>query len=134
MQQQVQVKRLLDHDYAEVFIARQSACSGDCHKCSGCGAQQETVFVKAKNRIGAMPGDKVIITSDNRQIFKAVLVVYVIPLVLLLAGYFAGYAAHWLPGLTAAVGFLLGLALAVAYNRHVERCHPVHYTITGWAS
>lgn len=133
MQQKVQVKRLLEHGYAEVFIERQSACSGDCHKCSGCGAQKETVFVRAKNAIGAKPGDKVIISTDDRQIFKAAMVVYIIPLVLLLAGYFAGYAAGWKPGLAAAAGFALGVVLIVLYNRHVERRRPVHFTITARA-
>ena len=39
MQQQVQVSRVFPDGDCEVFVRRESACSGDCHKCSGCGAQ-----------------------------------------------------------------------------------------------
>ena len=38
MQQIVKVTRLLEPGYAEVFLTRQSACSGDCGSCGGCGA------------------------------------------------------------------------------------------------
>ena len=58
MQQQVQVSRVFPDGDCEVFVRRESACSGDCHKCSGCGAQAQQVFVRAENAIGAQPGDK----------------------------------------------------------------------------
>ena len=38
MEQIVRVRRLLENGNAEVVHVRESACSGDCHKCSGCGA------------------------------------------------------------------------------------------------
>ena len=48
MEQTVRVKRTYDDGTAQVMHLRQSACSGDCHKCSGCGAAQETIFLKAE--------------------------------------------------------------------------------------
>lgn len=129
MRQKVQVKRLLEQGYAEVVATRRSACSGDCDHCGGCSIQKQFVHVKAKNKIGAQPGDQVVIDSNDNQIFKAIFVVYVIPLVLLLAGYFIGYAIGWLSGLFAAAGFVLGVLIAIAYNRYVERHDPVAYTI-----
>lgn len=48
MEQTVRVKRLLPNSMAEVVRIRESACSGDCHKCSGCGAAQQTVLLTAK--------------------------------------------------------------------------------------
>ena len=38
MEQLVRVKETYDDGTALVFRIRESACSGDCHKCSGCGA------------------------------------------------------------------------------------------------
>ena len=133
MQQRVQVAKVFPDGYAEVFVQRESACSGECHKCSGCGAAKQQVFVRARNAIGARPGDKVIVSSDDRQILPAMLVVYILPLVLLLAGYFAGLGLGVMPGITAAAGFGLGIILMILYNRHVQRKRPVTFVITAYA-
>lgn len=133
MQQRVQVAKVFPDGYAEVFVQRESACSGDCHKCSGCGAAKQQVFVRARNAIGARPGDRVIVTSDDRQILPAMLVVYILPLVLLLVGYFAGLGLGILPGIPAAAGFALGIVIMILYNRHVQEKKPVTFVITGYA-
>ena len=52
MEQSVRVKRLLPDGMAEVIRVRESACSGDCHKCSGCGAAQQNLLLTARNPIG----------------------------------------------------------------------------------
>ncbi len=132
MQQQVRVAKVFPDGYAEVFVERESACSGDCHKCSGCGAAKQRVFVRAKNPVGAQAGDQVIVYSDDRQVFSTMLVVYILPLLLLLGGYFAGLALDFLPGLLAALGFAGGIGLMILYNRHIQK-RPVSYVITGYA-
>lgn len=133
MQQQVRVLSIYPDGTAEVAAVRVSACSGDCHKCSGCGAQTQQVRVRADNPIGAVPGDSVIVESDNRQVLGAMLVVYILPLVLLIGGYFAGYALSVLPGLFALLGFLLGILIILIYNRRLKTKHPVHYVISAFA-
>ena len=133
MQQQVQVYRVYPDGFAEVFVRRESACSGDCHKCSGCGAQAQQVYVRARNSIGASPGDRVIVSTETKQVLPAMLVVYILPLALMLAGYFAGLAAHASPGLLSCLGFCLGVGLTVLYNRFVEKRRPVQYEITAYA-
>lgn len=133
MQQRVQVAKVFPDGYAEVFVQRESACSGDCHKCSGCGAAKQQVFVRARNAIGARPGEQVIVTSDDRQILSAMLVVYILPLILLLAGYFAGLGFGIMPGLMAAAGFGVGIVIMILYNRYVQQKRPVTFVITGYA-
>lgn len=133
MQQRVQVAKVFSDGYAEVFVQRESACSGECHKCSGCGAAKQQVFVRAKNPIGARPGDQVIVSSDDRQILPAMLVVYILPLILLLAGYFAGLALGAVPGLMAMLGLTVGIVLMLLYNRYVQRKCPVSFVITAYA-
>lgn len=133
MQQRVQVAKVFPDGYAEVFVQRESACSGECHKCSGCGAAKQQVSVRACNAIGARPGDKVIVTSDDRQILPAMLVVYILPLILLLAGYFAGLGLGITSGLLAAAGFGIGIVIMILYNRYVQRKRPVTFVITGYA-
>ncbi len=133
MQQQVQVARVFPDGDCEVFVRRESACSGDCHKCSGCGAQVQQVYVRAKNAIGARPGDQVIVASQDAQVLPAMLVVYILPLALMLGGYFAGLALALSPGLTACIGFVLGIGVIIAYDRLITKRRPVSYVVTAFA-
>ena len=43
MRTKATVNALLPDGRVEVLIARKSACSGDCHKCAGCGAVEQTL-------------------------------------------------------------------------------------------
>ena len=133
MTQKVRVKRVNPDGTARVFHVRQSACSGDCHKCSGCGAAKETMIVTAENPIRASVGDFVTLTSDTASVMKAVVVVYLLPLVLFFAGYALGAAIDWLPGLMGGFGFALGVAFAVWFDRHTAKKNDTVYTITGYA-
>lgn len=133
MRQQVEVKSVSPDGYAQVAAIRRSACSGDCHKCSGCGAVVQEVQVRAKNRIGAVPGDQVIVETGTGAVFSALLIVYMLPLVLLLIGYFVGYVLGILPGLFSLVGFVLGIVVILFYNRYVTRRKQMEFTITSFA-
>ena len=133
MEKIVRVHRLHSDGRADIILVRESACSGDCHKCSGCGAQKETMIVTAENPIQASVGDFVVVTSDTASVMKAVLAVYLIPLVLFFAGFGAGMAMEWKPGLLGALGFLLGVAYAIWFDRHTAKHNDTVYTITGYA-
>lgn len=131
MEQIVRIRRLMDDRTAEVVCIRESACSGDCHKCSGCGAAQETLIFQAENPIGAKAGELVTVSSAGGPVIKAAAMLYVVPLVLFFAGYLIG--AAWDRGaLTGCIGFALGIALAVLYDRKVLRHQKCVYTITGY--
>lgn len=133
MQQTVRVTRLLEAGYAEVFFERQSACSGDCHQCGGCGAVKEKLFVRAKNQIGAKPGDRVIIQSDTRSVMISVLCVYLIPMVLFFAGYALGAVLDFMPGLVGGIGFFLGVIPILLRNRYVQQKEECAFQITAFA-
>ena len=133
MEQIVRVHRLHPDGRADIILTRESACSGDCHKCSGCGAQKETMIVTAENPIKASVGDFVVVTSDTASVMKAVFAVYLIPLVLFFAGFGAGMAMDFRPGLLGALGFLLGMAYAVWFDRRTAKKNDTVYTITGYA-
>ena len=133
MEQIVRVHRLRSDGRADIILVRESACSGDCHKCSGCGAQKETMIVTAENPIRADVGDFVVLTSDTASVMKAVLVVYLIPLVLFFAGYALGASLGWNGALVGALGFALGMVLAVCFDRHTAKKNDTVYTITGYA-
>ena len=133
MEQIVRVKYTHSDGTATVAHMRQSACSGECHKCSGCGAQKETMIVPAENPIRAEVGDFVTLTSDTASVMKAVVAVYLIPLVLFFTGYALGHSLGLSGGLMGGLGFVLGVAFAVWFDRHTAKKGETVYTITGYA-
>ena len=110
MEQFVRVRNVHTDGTAEVVLIRQSACSGDCHKCSGCGAAEETVVFTAKNPIDAKPGDLVKVETATGAVLLAAAVTYLLPLVLFLAGYIAGLLL-WGVGVWMGIGCMLTIRL-----------------------
>ena len=132
MTQTVLVKALNPDGTAQVLHLRQSACSGDCHKCSGCGAAQEMLMLTAENPIGAGPGDTVVISSETGPVLTGAAVLYMLPLVLFFAGYALG--ALWqLGALIGCLAFVLGIGLCVLYDRKFAKKRKTIYTITEFA-
>ncbi len=111
-------------------VRRESACSGDCHKCAGCGAVTQTLQITASNPIGACKGDRVYVESSTATVLWAAVLVYLLPIVCFLLGYALG-AAVGHETLIAAVAFLLGWLPAVWYNRCVKK-RPPSYTLIGF--
>ena len=116
---------------AVVSVLRESACSGECHKCAGCGAVKQTLHIRAENPIGAGVGDKVYVDSSTGVVLWAAVLVYLVPIFGFFAGYFLG--SRWqCPGIFTVVGFLLGWGPALLYNAYVKKCPP-KYTLTAFA-
>ena len=133
MEQIVRVRETYSDGTAQVLLIRESACSGDCHKCSGCGAAKETLLVTAVNPIRADRGDLVTIRSESGPVLKAAAVLYMMPLVLFFLGYGLGAALAISGGIMGGLGFALGIALVVVYDRRFAKQVKTVYTITGYA-
>lgn len=133
MEQLVRVREIHNDGTADVIHVRESACSGDCHKCSGCGAARETVIFTAGNPIGARPGDLVRVESSTAPVLKAAVVLYVLPLLLFFLGYWLGTLPGSFGALGGGLGFVLGLGIVVAYDRLVVNKADLRYTITAFA-
>ena len=133
MEQLVRIKQTYDNGTALVVHLRESACSGDCHKCSGCGAAKETVLLTADNPIGARRGDLVKVTSATAPVLKAALVLYILPLILFFLAYWLGDVVWGRGALPGCLGFVLGIGIVVLYDRKVMRKADIRYTITGFA-
>ena len=133
MEQLVRVREVHNDGTAAVVHIRESACSGDCHKCSGCGAAKETVLFTADNPIGAAVGDFVKVESSTAPVLKAAMVLYVLPLVLFFLGYYIGYRLGNFGALVGAAGFVLGIVLVVVYDRKVMKKTDLIYKITAFA-
>lgn len=133
MEQIVRVREVYDDGTAQVVCIRESACSGDCHKCSGCGAAKETILLMAENPLGADIGDLVRLRSETAPVLKAAAVLYMMPLVLFFTGYALAAALELSGALLGCAAFLLSIVLIVCYDRRMAKKDKTIYTITGFA-
>ncbi len=105
---------------ARVQVQPRSAC-GHCQARSGCGTSLVAGFLGrrpgsfwAHNPLGARPGDQVVIGLDEAELRRASLLLYLLPILALVAGAVAGdrlgpQGTEW-PAILGALG---GLALAL---------------------
>ena len=133
MTQRVKVLSVADDGTAQVIHIRQSACSGDCHQCSGCGAAQETLIFTVQNPIGAKAGDFVQVQSRSAPVLKAAAVLYLVPLLLFFAGYCAGELICGQGGAFGCIAFALGICGSILYDRNIVRKQKTVYTISDFA-
>ena len=133
MTQEVVVRAVHADGTAQVLHLRQSACSGDCHKCSGCGAAQEALMLTAENPVGAKPGDTVVIQSETGPVLLGAAMLYMLPLVLFFVGYALGAALWQMGALVGCLAFVISIVLCVAYDRKFAKKRKIIYTITGFA-
>lgn len=96
--------------FAEVEITRSSACGENCTSCGLCPGQ--TVRVFAVNSAGAKTGDTVIIDMADKKVLSAAFLVYIVPVIMLIAGYFISDALFHSEGLAILTGFIF---LAVTF-------------------
>ena len=129
MEQTVRVKSCDSQGTAQVIHIRQSACSGDCHKCSGCGAAKEQLLLTVQNPIGAKPGQTVRISASSGPVLKAAAILYLMPIALLIAGYLL-LMPFGSGGWGGGIGFGLGVLLVWLYDRKVASKQKTEYTIT----
>ena len=129
MEQLVKVQKRNPDGTAQVLCIRESACSGDCHKCSGCGAATETLVLTVKNPVGAKEGDLVVIQSASGPVLAAAAMVYMVPLVLFIGGYLLGENLWGAGPLAGVIAFVLSIVSAVLYDRLVAKKKKAEYTI-----
>ena len=72
--------------FITVKIQRMSSCGENCASCGACRNKEHTVVVR--NTVNAKKGDSVMLEISSEKIMRAAFLVYVIPLMLLIAGYY----------------------------------------------
>ena len=132
MEQIACVSRILSKDVAEVTCVPDRTCSHDCHQCGGCGNAKQTFVVRAKNTIGARIGDWVKVEAKPDAVLKAAAMLYLLPLLLLIAGYLLGEHLWQRGVLVSLCGLMLGFVLAKLLDRKMSQKDDV-YIITGMA-
>ena len=128
MTQDAIVYKCLPNNMAEVVVTRTTACGSNCGNCESCIFQSELKTL-AKNTIAARPGQKVIIESKSSKIYKAAMLVYILPLILMVLGY--ALVKRCYGRLTSALGFaglIAGAALIVLSERRKNK-EPITFEI-----
>ena len=130
MTQIATVEKDLGGGYAEVSVPRKSACGHDCEECAGCGMTGAAIKARARNDIGAQPGDKVVVESSTKKILGVVALVYVLPVVLFLLGYFLSEGlAEGMRYAIAVATFVVSFIPCVLYDRHARKKELLTYQI-----
>ena len=88
MTQIATVEKILPGGFVEISVPRKSACGHDCEECAGCGMTGAAIHARAKDPVGVRPGQKVVVESATRKILGVVALVYLLPVVGFLLGYF----------------------------------------------
>ena len=131
MTQDAIVTRLLDKDMAEIVVKRGTACGENCGNCESC-MFDENVKATARNLVNAKPGQKVIISSKSSRVFSAAMLVYILPMVLLIAGYAIANALGAGEGiciLASFIGIVLGAVIVVLSHKKWKEKNPITFDI-----
>lgn len=136
MRQTAEVIRSTPGGHAQVKVRRVSACASahNCGSCDHCSMMENApeIVVAAENPVGAEAGDTVTVESATSSVLGAAVLLYIVPFVLLIAGYVVGVSAGWGEGLSTAfggIGFALGILAAVGLDRYRKNHKPVVFRI-----
>ena len=130
MTQIATVEKVLAGGYAEISVPRKSACGHDCEECAGCGMTGAAIHARARNDVGAQKGDKVVVESSTKKLLGVVALVYVLPVVLFLLGYFLSEGlAEGMRYAIAVATFVVSFIPCVLYDRHARKKELLTYQI-----
>jgi sigma-E factor negative regulatory protein RseC len=132
MSQNAIVIKIIKDGVAEVSLLRQT----DCKNCDNCGVCSQKpgseLLALASNEVGAKAGDIVEVDSTAGNSIGIAVIVYVVPCVCLLLGYFLGQAL----GLSelacvgvGALGVLVGFLPALVLNRVITKRKQPEFVI-----
>lgn len=107
-----EIGRVIDKkgDSVTVSLLRTEACAG-CRACT-MGMQKQEMLMTAKNECGANVGDNVRVELKEGIFLKAVAIMYALPLLFLIAGFFVGIIIgdfFELSGLREIISFAVGV-------------------------
>ena len=123
MTQIATVEKILPGGMAEISVPRKAAGGHDCEECAGCGVSGASVRAEV--------GQKVVVESSTKNLLGVMLLVYLLPIVLFLVGYFATGAleSEGLRYAVAIAAFLIGIIPAIICDRRTKKNGKLTFTI-----
>ncbi len=130
MTQIATVEKNLEPGFVEISVPRKSACGHDCEECAGCGMTGAAIHARASDPVGVKPGDKVVVQSETKKLLGVVALVYLLPVLAFLLGYFLS------EGLAESTRYIIAIAAAIAafipsifYDRYAKQHEVLTYTV-----
>ena len=131
MTQIATVEKILPGGFVEISVPRKSACGHDCEECAGCGMTGAAIRARARNDVGAQKGDKVVVESSTKKLLGVVALVYLLPVVGFLLGYFLteGLMSEGWRYAAAVIAAAVFFLPSVFYDRQTKKDGSLTYTI-----
>lgn len=136
MREQGVITRIISSKLVEVAFQRSAACA-KCKLCHDVG--EGLVAIESVNGINAKKDDIVEIEIPSEELVKGSLIVFLMPILFLIAGYLigaAGVRALGLPGWQEAAGIIFALIAAAAsyfvvswYDQNIQQKESLRATI-----
>lgn len=126
MIQEAIVTKIRDDGLAEVVVERLGICGGDCNGCNECKYEHLMKSV-VQNPIGAVRGQHVMIETPTAGVVRGAFAIYVLPIVMLIAGYVVVAALGCAESVCIAAAFgaaALGILIAVVISRARYKADP----------
>ena len=116
------VTQKLDENNIRVEILRASACGGKCGECgNSCGSKS---YIVAKNFDGAKKDDVVIIKSEDKRVLLLSFLVFIVPILVIVAIFNFGDIIIKNETLKAVIAFFGGIAsfiITVVFFRRLKK-------------
>lgn len=126
MIQEAIVTKIRDDGLAEVVVERLGICGGDCNGCNECKYEHLMKSV-VQNPIGAVRGQHVMIETPTAGVVRGAFAIYVLPIVMLIAGYVVAAALGCAESVCIVAAFgaaAIGILIAVVISRARYKADP----------
>ncbi len=130
MTQIATVEKILRNGYVQISVPRKSACGHDCEECAGCGMTGASIYAEARDSVGVKPGQKVVVESATSKMLGVVVLVYVLPVIGFMLGYFLspGLAEGWRYAIAAGAA-ALSFIPSVLFDRYARKKGTLTYNV-----
>lgn len=126
MLQEAIITNIREDGLAEVVVERLGICGGDCNGCEGC-KYEHLMKSLVQNPIGAHRGQHVMIETPTAGVVKGALAIYVLPIVMLIAGYMLAAMLSLSEGMCILAAFgaaVLGVIIAIVVSKKRHAADP----------
>ena len=126
MLQEAIITNIREDGLAEVVVERLGICGGDCNGCEGC-KYEHLMKSLVQNPIGAHRGQHVMIETPTAGVVKGALAIYVLPIVMLVAGYMLAALLSLSEGMCILAAFgaaIVGVIIAIVVSKKRHAADP----------
>jgi len=130
MQQEAIVREVISDREVKIEVRRKAACGSDCDSCHGCTHPEATITATAINEAQASVGDRVLVESSSTQVLTLAALLYLMPIALMIIGYFMSSGTEGARVLAALGALGFGLLICFFISRRMKRRGRTAFRVT----